>query len=65
MDYVTGKNILQLLHDTCRQRNQTVIVITHNQAIVPMADRVIQVKNGTVTDMRLNENPVPISQIEW
>ena len=65
LDYVTGKNILQLLHDTCRQRNQTVIVITHNQAIVPMADRVIQVKNGTVTDMRLNENPVPISQIEW
>lgn len=65
LDYVTGKNILQLLHDTSIQREQTVIVITHNQAIVPMADRVIQVKNGTVTDMRINEHPTPISQIEW
>ncbi len=65
LDYNTGKNILQLLHDTCKNKGKTVIVITHNQAIVPMADRVIQVKNGTVVDVSTNDNPVHISKIEW
>lgn len=65
LDYNTGKNILKLLHRMCRSQNRTVIVITHNQAIVPMADRIIQVKNGQVVDNRINENPVPIENIEW
>lgn len=65
LDYNTGKNILKLLHDTCKKTGKTVIVITHNQAIVPMADRVIQVKNGRVVESHVNENPVHISEIEW
>lgn len=65
LDYNTGKNILKLLHDTCRKTGKTVIVITHNQAIVPMADRVIQVKNGMVVGYKINENPTSIDEIEW
>ena len=65
LDYVTGKSILKLLSDTCKNTGKTVIVITHNQAIVPMADRVIQVKNGQVVEMHVNENPVNIEDIEW
>ena len=65
LDYVTGKNILKLLQDTCRKKGVTVVVITHNQAITAMADRIITVKNGTVTDMRKNEHIVPVEQIEW
>jgi putative ABC transport system ATP-binding protein len=65
LDYQTGKAILKLLQDTCRQRGMTVIVITHNLAIAPMADRVIQIKNGRVSDMRVNRNPQPVETIEW
>lgn len=65
LDYNTGKAILQLLQDTARQTKMTVIIITHNLAIAPMADRIIHVKNGTVDSMEINENPVPIEQIEW
>jgi len=65
LDYMTGKSILKLLQDTCRERNMTVIVITHNTALTPMADRVIQIKNGKVTKMTLNENPISVETIEW
>ena len=65
LDYVTGKQILKLLQDTCRQKKMTVIVITHNSALTPMADRVIKIKNGKVSKMYLNENPEPIENIEW
>lgn len=65
LDYNTGKAILKLLQDTARETGMTVVIITHNQAITPMADRVIHVKNGTVSSMELNDNPVPVEQIEW
>lgn len=65
LDYNTGKAILKLLQDTCREKGMTVIVITHNQAIVPMADRVFKIKNGQVSDMFINEKPVPVDEIEW
>ena len=65
LDYQTGKAILNLLQDTCRQKKMTVIVITHNSALTPMADRVIKIKNGKVSKMYLNENPEPIENIEW
>ena len=65
LDYNTGKAVLKLLQDTCRKKGKTVVVITHNQALTAMADRVITVKNGTVTSMNLNEHIVDIEQIEW
>ena len=65
LDYNTGKAILKLLQDMCRERGMTVILITHNSAITPMADRVIKMKNGKVGSMKLNERPVPIETIEW
>lgn len=65
LDYNTGKNILKLLHDTCRNNNMTVILITHNQAITPMADRIIKMKNSKVESITLNENPMPVENIEW
>lgn len=65
LDYITGKQILKLLHDSSRKYGMTVIVITHNLAIVDMADRIIQVKNGKIEDERINENPKPIEEIEW
>ncbi len=65
LDYLTGKAILKLLQDTCRERNMTVIVITHNSAIAPMADRVIRIKNGKVSRETVNENPVSVETIEW
>lgn len=65
LDYNTGKAILKLLQDTARQTKMTVIIITHNLAIAPMADRIIHVKNGTVDSIEINENPLPIEQIEW
>ena len=65
LDYQTGKAILKLLQDMCRQRGMTVIVITHNSALTPMADRVIHIKNGTVSSMELNKEPVPVEEIEW
>ena len=65
LDYNTGKAILKLLQDTCRDRGMTVVLITHNSAIAPMADRVIKIKNGKVSKVTLNENPVPVETIEW
>ncbi len=65
LDYKTGKQILQLLQDTCRKEKMTVIIITHNSALTPMADRVIHFKNGTAYDIQQNANPMPISEIEW
>ena len=65
LDYVTGKSILKLLQDTCRKEGMTVVVITHNTAIAPMADKVIHVKNGRVDRIDLNENPMPLENIEW
>ncbi len=65
LDYVTGKSILNLLQETCRNTGKTVIIITHNQALTAMADRVIKVKNGTVTDVQINDNPVSAQSIEW
>lgn len=65
LDYNTGKAILKILQDTCRKNNMTVIVITHNSAIAPMADKVIHIKNGTVQDITVNENPIDVQNIEW
>ena len=65
LDYVTGKAILKLLQDTCRQHGMTVVVITHNTALTPMADRVIHIKNGKVDKMELNDKPTPVEEIEW
>ena len=65
LDYVTGKQILKLLQDTCRQEGMTVVVITQNTALTPMADRVIRIKNGKVASMELNEHPTPVEEIEW
>ena len=65
LDYQTGKAILKLLFDTSREQNMTIIIITHNAALVDMADRVIRMKNGKVSDMYLNENPKSVEDLEW
>ncbi|MDO4283658.1 MAG: ABC transporter ATP-binding protein [Clostridia bacterium] len=65
LDYNTGKQILQLLQDTCRKEEMTVIIITHNQSITPMADKVINFKNGRVEETIMNMNPIPVEFIEW
>lgn len=65
LDYQTGKAILKLLQDMCRQKGMTVVVITHNSALTPMADRVIKIKNGKVAQMTLNAHPTPVEEIEW
>ena len=65
LDYNTGKAILKLLQNMCRERGMTVIVITHNRALAPMADRLIHIKNGQVSHMETNENPMSIDEIEW
>lgn len=65
LDYNTGKAVLKLLQDTCREKGKTVIVITHNQALTAMADRIITVKSGTIQSVRKNENIVDIADIEW
>ena len=65
LDYQTGKAILQLLQDTGRKTGMTIIIITHNGALTDMADRVIQVRNGTIKSVKLNENPKNIAEIEW
>ena len=65
LDYITGKQILKLLQDTCRQHGMTVVVITHNTALTPMADRVIHIKNGRVEKIIENEHPVSVETIEW
>ena len=65
LDYKTGKQILKLLQDTARKENMTVLIITHNTAIAPMADKVIHFKNGTAEKIEINNNPLPIEEIEW
>lgn len=65
LDYNTGKSILKLLQDTCRGKGMTVILITHNLAIAPMADRVIKIKNGRVSEIIENDDPVSVETIEW
>lgn len=65
LDYNTGKSILKLLQDTCRSMNMTVIIITHNLALTPMGDKVIKVKNGKISSITINENPIPVERIEW
>ena len=65
LDYETGKQILSLLQDTCRNTGTTVIVITHNQAIAPMADRIIEINNAKVRAIRQNPQPKDVSEIEW
>ena len=65
LDYETGKTILSLLQRSCRERGTTVVIITHNQALCPMADRVIRVKNGKIKSCECNPCPTPIEQIEW
>lgn len=65
LDYTTGKQILQLLQDTCRNEGITALIITHNAALAPMADRVIRINSGQVTSMEVNDHPTPIADIEW
>ena len=65
LDYNTGKQILQLLQDTCRNDGITVLLITHNSALAPMADRLIRFKSGKVTEITCNAHPTPIAEIEW
>lgn len=65
LDYNTGKQILKLLQDTCREKKMTVVVITHNSAIAPMADRIIRIKNGQVSESGRNEHPADVMEIEW
>ena len=65
LDYKTGKQILKLLQDTARKENMTVLIITHNGALAPMADKVIHFKNGTAEKIEVNENPKPVEEIEW
>ena len=65
LDYQTGKQVLELLEDTCRKDKITTIIITHNEAIAPMADRIIKFRNGKVEDISINNNPINIKNIEW
>lgn len=65
LDYNTGKSILKLLQDTARSTGMTVVIITHNQAITPMADRIIHVKSGIVSSVEINQHRVPVEEIEW
>ena len=65
LDYKTGKQILKLLQDTCRKNKMTVIIVTHNAAIAPMADKIIRFKNGTAESIEINDNPMPVEEIEW
>ena len=65
LDYNTGKLILKLLQETCRKNNMTVVIVTHNLALCPMADRVVHVKSGQIQKVELNEHPMSIDDIEW
>ncbi len=65
LDYKTGKQILKLLQDTCRDEGMTVIIITHNGAIAPMADKIIRFKNGKAEEIVINKKPIPVEEIEW
>ncbi len=65
LDYVTGKTVLKMLYDLSRKQNTTVVIITHNQAIAPMADRIIRIKSGKIESNRKNSKIIPIEEIEW
>jgi putative ABC transport system ATP-binding protein len=65
LDYITGKQVLKLLRDSCRDTGMTVIVITHNTAITAISDRIIRIKNGRITDVKINPEPLPVERIEW
>lgn len=65
LDYNTGKQILKLLEKTCREEKMTIVIITHNSAIAPMADKIIKFKNGSVEEITINKKPMPIEKIEW
>ena len=65
LDYVTGKAVLKLLQQSCRERNMTAVIITHNEALAPMADRVIRMRNGRAESVNVNARPVPADMIEW
>ena len=65
LDYATGRQILKLLQDTCRREGITIVLITHNSALAPMADRLIRFRSGKVVEMKFNEHPTPVEQIEW
>ena len=65
LDYNTGKAVLKLLQDMCRQEHMTVVLVTHNGAIAPMADRVLRMRNGLVVSNEVNPRPVPVETIEW
>lgn len=65
LDYETGKAILKLLQEACKKSGMTVVIITHNSALTAMADRVVKIKNGTVDSVKLNDNVIPVEQIEW
>ena len=65
LDYKTGKQILKVLQETARKENMTLLVITHNAAIAPMADKIIKFKNGTAESIEINEHPTPVEEIEW
>ena len=65
LDYVTGKKILKLLHDVCKQRDKLVIIVTHNSALKDMADKVIYIKSGRIEQVAVNDSPKPIEEIEW
>ena len=65
LDYETGKTVLSLLHDMSKKEKKTVIVVTHNAALKDMADKIIYIKNGVISNVELNGNPKPIAEIEW
>ena len=65
LDYMTGKKILKLLHDVCKQRDKLVIIVTHNSALKDMADKVIYIKSGRIEQVAVNDSPKPIEEIEW
>ena len=65
LDYNTGKKVLKLLQDTCKKEGMTVVLITHNSMITPMADRVIRMRNSKVESIEINDNPLPVDEIEW
>lgn len=65
LDYVTGKKILKLLHDTCKEMKKTTIIITHNHALTKIADRVITIKSGKIVDNYINDNPLNIEEVDW
>lgn len=65
LDYKTGKEVLKLLQETARQNKMTVLIITHNQAITPIADRIITMKSGKIEENKINKNPVLVDEVEW